>query len=98
MKRQSLLQKSFSILIITTFFLTGTIEDMAGLDWGKVFASSLAPINTGSLENIKESGNILKSFHTDLFTGRATTSVGIFTPPGRGGLTPQLALSYSSGS
>ena len=32
----------------------------------------------------------------DLFTGSATTSIPIFTPPGRKGLTPQVALSYSS--
>ena len=33
----------------------------------------------------------------DLFTGRSHYSIPIWTPPGRGGLAPQLALSYSSG-
>ena len=33
----------------------------------------------------------------DLFTGRATTSVPIFIPPGRKGLQPNVSLSYSSG-
>lgn len=34
----------------------------------------------------------------DLFSGAASYSYPIDVPPGRGGLTPQLSLSYSSGS
>jgi len=38
----------------------------------------------------------IDSFQPDLFTGRAATSIPIAIPPGRRGLQPQLALSYSS--
>lgn len=34
----------------------------------------------------------------DLFSGAAAYAYPIQVPPGRGGLTPQLQLSYSSGS
>jgi hypothetical protein len=38
----------------------------------------------------------LEGFQTDLFTGAAGYSYPLQVPPGRGGLTPKLALSYSS--
>ncbi|MFH1621761.1 MAG: SpvB/TcaC N-terminal domain-containing protein, partial [Candidatus Omnitrophota bacterium] len=42
--------------------------------------------------------NSLKSFQTDPFTGAATFTVPIAVPPGRGGIQPNIALSYSSSS
>jgi len=39
----------------------------------------------------------LKGFQTDLFTGAANAAYELQTPPGRGGLAPQLRLDYSSG-
>ena len=37
-----------------------------------------------------------QSFQPDLFTGRAATAVPLIIPPGRAGMQPSLALSYSS--
>ena len=38
----------------------------------------------------------LEGFQSDLFTGAATAHYPLVVPPGRGGLTPQLNLNYSS--
>jgi len=45
---------------------------------------------------ISESAGPVQSFQTDLFTGRAQTSIPIFVPPGRKNIQPNLNLSYSS--
>ncbi|MBU1750136.1 MAG: hypothetical protein KKA73_20825, partial [Chloroflexi bacterium] len=39
----------------------------------------------------------MRSFGTDLQTGAATINYPLALPPGRGGLTPNLSLGYSSG-
>jgi hypothetical protein len=41
---------------------------------------------------------LFNSAYPDLFTGRARYSIPIWTPPGRNGMAPQLALTYSSGT
>ncbi|MBI4332947.1 MAG: hypothetical protein HY673_16900, partial [Chloroflexi bacterium] len=48
----------------------------------------------GDPENPRLPG--VEAFQNDLFTGAANVSYPLEVPPGRGGLTPQLRLSYSS--
>lgn len=49
------------------------------------------PKGGGALHGLGE------KFQPDLFTGTGSFSVPVIVPPGRGGLQPQLALTYSSG-
>lgn len=92
----STVKKLTAVITLTTFLVTGGIQDMAGFDLQKLFANPTPLVNFGSLSEARNPAGPVQSFQTDLFTGRAQTSVPIFMPPGRRGLTPQVALNYSS--
>src|SRR3989338_7727583 len=85
-----------SIAFIACFsFLVNFVLDSGSL----AIASSTATSSgnaMGQLGQIAESAGSTQSFQTDLFTGRAQTSVPIFVPPGRKNIQPNLNLSYSS--
>jgi RHS repeat-associated protein len=56
----------------------------------------------GSVISLPKGGGAIaglgEAFAPDLFTGTGNTTVPITTPAGRGGLQPQLALTYSTGA
>ena len=60
-------------------------------------------MHSGSTDAVSAfSGNLMQAqavqaFQPDLFTGQAATGIPLFVPPGRRGMRPSLALSYSSG-
>ena len=59
------------------------------------------PTSGGTVISLPSGGGALsglgEKFSPDLFTGTGNFSVPIALPPGRGGLTPQLSLTYSTG-
>ncbi|HLB46415.1 MAG TPA: SpvB/TcaC N-terminal domain-containing protein, partial [Anaerolineales bacterium] len=60
-----------------------------------------SPWGAGVGSSFPQSGaNLLlfDSAYPSLFTGRSSFSIPIWTPPGRNGLAPNLALTYSSGT
>ncbi len=62
-------------------------------------AASAAPLGSSmaSIGAVPPPGvTAVQSFQPDLFTGRAVTSIPIVVPPGRRGLQPNVALTYSS--
>lgn len=58
--------------------------------WGIGFGPSFPQNGAGVL--------LFDNAYPTLFTGRAKYSIPLWTPPGRNGIAPSLALSYSSGS
>jgi YD repeat-containing protein len=58
--------------------------------WGAGLGNKLPQNGTGAL--------LFDQPYTSLFTGSAQYSVPIWTPAGRGGLSPNISLSYSSGN
>lgn len=55
-------------------------------------------LDVGTSDPAVVSPGFLRAFQTDLHTGASEVTVPIEVPPGRGGLTPNLTLSYSSNS
>lgn len=51
---------------------------------------------TGSNQNQSGPAQSVSLFQTDLFSGKASTSVPISIPAGRGGMQPSIALGYTS--
>jgi hypothetical protein len=90
------MQRMTAVLVMFTFTMTNLIHDPRNVNLGKLFAMPPSPSSAGSLGNVAEASAPVQSYQTDLFTGRAQMSLPVFMPPGRRGLTPQAALSYSS--
>ncbi len=94
MKKSPLRLTAFPLLLAFTFT---TLTDSGSLAFAFVGSSATASGNaTSQLGQIAESSSAVQSFQTDLFTGRAQTSVPIFVPPGRKNVQPSLSLNYSS--
>ena len=81
------------VFLFTTLFEGGALAVSVGGVGSSATASNSA---SAALGQISESAGPVQSFQTDLFTGRAQTSIPIFVPPGRKNIQPGLALSYGS--
>lgn len=87
------MKKIISWILLVAFTIVFVVQDVK-LSWA---------MHSGSTDSVSAfSGNLIQaqaiqSFQPDLFTGQARTSVPLFVPPGRKGIQPSLALSYSNG-
>ncbi len=90
-------QKIVAGILIFFFALTGIFENAVGVDLKKAFAlpGSFLPV-AGALGDLQSQASVAKPFHTDLFTGSAQFAIPVFTPPGRKGIAPEVAIGYSS--
>ncbi|TVL99779.1 MAG: hypothetical protein CV087_16715 [Candidatus Brocadia sp. WS118] len=65
-------------------------------------ASKNSPNSAGSVISLPKGGGSIsgigETFQPNPFTGSGNFSVPIYTTPGRSGMTPQLALQYSTGN
>ena len=62
------------------------------------FTTHFTDFGLGSAPDVLTYLPNLAGFQTDLYTGAASYQYALDVPPGRGGLAPRLALSYSSAS
>jgi len=92
--RFSFVTRSFAFATCFSF-LVNFILDSGSLALAASSATSSGNF-AGQLGDLASSASPTKSFQTDLFTGRAQTSVPIFVPPGRKNVQPSLSLGYSS--
>lgn len=94
-----------SFLRHTAIAAAGTLANTQAL--AKATPLPLTPIggqpsSTSTTLSLPKGGGAIKgigeTFQPNPFTGTGNFSVPVYTSPGRGGMTPQLALQYSSGS
>ncbi|MFA5167827.1 MAG: toxin TcdB middle/N-terminal domain-containing protein [Candidatus Omnitrophota bacterium] len=92
--------KRITSLIVVITFLAATVFENGQLAFAVSVGSSATTSGNAAaqLGTIAGSAGPVQSFQTDLFTGRAQTSVPIFVPPGRKNIQPNLSLNYSSSS
>ena len=77
------LRKALSITLVLFHVFTFTFHGLSFAQGGESFSSPVSAI---------------QNFHADPSTGMASTSVPIVVPPGRKGIQPNIALTYSSSS
>ncbi|MBI4356227.1 MAG: VCBS repeat-containing protein [Candidatus Omnitrophica bacterium] len=78
-------------LVLVTFTSVFTVQGVE-LSYASHLGSSTA--SAGSAPS--PAASAIQSFQPDVFTGRATTGIPIYVPPGRKNVQPSVGLSYSS--